>query len=413
MTDSRKLGPLGQGGESRPVTVDLTRIDIRRGTLYLPRRFFGALPEGEVQASDTVAGRAIPVRFQPPRQLEGLGPFYEEHDLRPNDGVALLLTDVLQLTAVRRERRQNSPRATQGATRGAVEGAARDAAQAGQEQEARPGPIPSIPPPPELKAGWQDVLHDPVPRRHPAGTSGPAPGLGNSGQSRQDEREGPGWEPESRAHLERLRPEARVQQAERARRETGKALPVDSEKPQERARAAEQQPGPLAHEAVPPKRQQGLFDERAAAHPRPNPHLDPRPGPVSQLQNESLAQPREQQRGEPRAQQRIEPRSEPRSEPHAKEPAEKHVRAEKPEPVGLEREPVAVGAPGQEDAAGRISSYLRDPGTPAIVRAAAVAEELRLPLETVQRGLAEVSRASEGAVAPIRPDVYLVKRSQA
>ncbi|MEX2540996.1 MAG: hypothetical protein WD314_04280 [Trueperaceae bacterium] len=391
MTDLRKLGPLGQGGESQPVTVDLTRIDIRRGTLYLPRRFYGALPEGEVQASDTVAGRDISVRFQPPRQLEGLGPFYEEHDLRPNDAVALLLTDVLQLTAVRRERRKTRADAPAGAAHGSAheaaheaayetahrsshetaQGAAHEAAQGAaperKEQATPPASSPTLPPLPEIKVGWQDVLHDPAPRRHPAGTSGPTTVPGGVDEDRKEVREAPGRGPEARAHLERLRPEARVQQAERARRESGQGA---TEKPQDSY--AEPHARPLAPEADPPKRQHGLFDGRAAA----------------QVEIE-------------RAGGQSQPRAAPRPEPSA----------EKDEPIEPEREPVAVGAPAQEDAAGRISSYLREPGTPAIVRAAAVAEELRLPLETVQRGLAEVSRASEGAVAPIRPDVYLVKRS--
>jgi hypothetical protein len=325
VTDERKLGPFGAGGESQPATVDLTRIDIRRGTLYLPRRFYGALPEGELRVSDGAAGRSMTITFRPPRQLEGLGPFYEEHDLRPNDAVALQLGDELRLTPVRRDRQ-------------------RVGAEAASEREASPAPetIPAPPPPPEVKGGWQDVLHDPAPRRpHPGGVSKPAlaPAVLSAVPSER---------PSDLDPVERLGPDERII------RSSSPVSRLDSLRPEARVQAGR----PLERQSRPPapevdRTQKGLFEGR----------------PVPRADGDGAGG------------------------------------------GGLEeRVAVTVGAAPQTDAAGRIADYLADPGTPAIVRASAVAEALHLPLEAVQRGLAEVSRASDGSVAPIRPDVYLVKR---
>src|SRR5690625_5193443 len=89
-------------------TVDLTSIDIRRGTLYLPRRLYDAMSEGELTAVDTATGERMEVRFTPPRELEGLSAFFEHHELKPNDGVSLHLAGAeLQLSPVRRERRRS------------------------------------------------------------------------------------------------------------------------------------------------------------------------------------------------------------------------------------------------------------------------------------------------------------------
>lgn len=458
VTDARKTGPFGAGGEAEPITVDLTRIDIRRGTLYLPRRFYGALPEGELQAQDAAAGKTIPVSFQPPRQLEGLGPFYEEHDLRPNDAVSLNVSNGLQLTPIRRERRQSAPSTP-------------------AEPREVPAPARQSSPATEGKGGWQDVLHDPAPRPHPGGYSKPeaaprpaAPPVpradeatlveppfdAGSGEARHvaprdlsrlglgreksvtSERTGSvdaepvaGRRPD-RSDLERLRPEYLVQQHERMRRErsvTGKAGQFGSENRQEepsdgflvREKPTRERPS-AASEARPlapagGESQQGLFEstaiEEAGARQEPRSEQQrtnrqtaekPVENPAEKPIEKPADRPIEQQAARPRgSEQAAKPAVAAKSSPRrqAEPPAEKE-----------EREPVMVGAGSEGAAFGQISRYLQDPGTPAIVRAEGVAEALKLPVDTAKKGLAEAAQASEGAITAIRPDVYLVKRSR-
>ncbi|MEX2536287.1 MAG: hypothetical protein WD273_11895 [Trueperaceae bacterium] len=380
MNDVSKFGPLGEGEESRPLTVDLTRIDIRRGAINLPRRFYGVLPEGDLQASDTVAGRELMVTFHSPRQLEGLGPFFEEHDLRPNDAVSIALTDGLRLTPIIRERRQSTSAQSPslGSPSMASPSMASVTAQEDQRNEVReaapensrrrepsqrdqasgPSKAPATaaylaPPVPEIKGGWQNVLHDPIQRRGQAARAVEPldldfdPDSGN----RQDERE------------ERRQTESRQSLKEPA---------IDVGGGEEWHRS----PRDLSRPAAEQRR--GEFEERP-----------------DETQRRPSGTPRDAQRQAPLA-----PKQEQRSEPQERR-------------QDAELEPVLLGASSSEgDLSGRISRYLQDPATPAIVRAASVAEALRLPLDAVQHGLAEVARHSEGAVAPIRDDVYLVKRSR-
>ena len=433
MSDVSKLGPLGEGEESRPLKVDLTRIDIRRGTLNLPRRFYDAFPAGEIEANDLSLGRKLTVTFVPPRELEGLGPFFEEHDLQPNDAVTIALADGLQLTPIKRERRQEreegqgtTARSSGAAAQQRPDGHAPDGhapygqAPYGHESseggyvrervrlEAQPlGREPAereekpqeggrtrvrlraqepaaylAPPVPEMKGGWQDVLHDPAPRRDqmvrpseravvrpddlPAQGSGsdrrqledtrlPRSDGGGSGAGGHDMRQQRlfGEEPERYGTVR----EAPRQEGRSVKTGRGGNLPLaprqeaEDEQPRDRRLSTDAGAGAGARSNGAP--------ERTASAPR-------------------------QERGA-------------QAEPELAE----------------EREPVLVGGSQAEgDLTGRIASYLHDPSTPAIVRAAAVAEQLRLPLEAVQQGLAEVSRNSQGAVAPIRQDVYLVKRNR-
>jgi hypothetical protein len=417
VSDVRRLGPLGSGGESQqPVTVDLTRIDIRRGTLNLPRRFYGALPEGDLPANDTVTGAAYGVYFRPPRQLEGLGPFFEEHDLRPNDAVVLAMSDGLQVTPMRRERRQGTLEGADGQDRRYVAPAiagvvSKESAETevsrGAEKIGAKGTY--VPPAPAKVGGWQDVLHDPVPRARQGGRNALDPETGSPGSSSGklpplaeepiDAGGGEGWHMAprdlSRPGMESSRQEGVVRERRREEggaqgsRKAGPPLaPAGGSAAGPSAQAADRTTGSNAGRAADPK-------SGAAAPPKAGPAAEREAGPAAGSPSRAEAD---------RKQEGLFDESRRAGETAVPRAGQGQPR--------VEREPVAVGASGSGEVTGRISRYLEDPGTPAIVRASAVAETLRLPLETVQRGLAEVARNSDGAVTSIRSDVYLVKRGR-
>lgn len=85
--------------------VDLTSVCVRRGAVQLPFRLKDAFTEGSVAAVDADGGAALELAFHAPRELAGLGAFFQAHALRANDAVGLVFTPRgLQLQAIRRER---------------------------------------------------------------------------------------------------------------------------------------------------------------------------------------------------------------------------------------------------------------------------------------------------------------------
>ncbi|HEX7005335.1 MAG TPA: hypothetical protein VF168_14215 [Trueperaceae bacterium] len=409
MSDVSKLGPLGEGAESRPLKVDLTRIDIRRGTLNLPRRFYDAFPAGEIEANDVALGRKLTVTFVPPRELEGLGPFFEEHDLQPNDAVTIAVAGGLQLTPIKRERRQERGDAQEAVARSepVARGSAANWSQSGQQGaeggyvrervrletpqlgreprgdgmrekrgddrgeqsrvrlEAQEPAAYLAPPVPETKGGWQDVLHDPVPRR------------------------GQMLRPSERAVV---RPDDLPDGGVREKLER-------SDMRQQTLFGGEPE-------------HYGTVREAPRQEARPGRHAPESSRPLAPRQEAEDEQPRN--RSESNRSDRDVGGVRGREAQKRPAPASGQGRAPAPEPqLAEEREPVLVGgAQAEGDVTGRIASYLQNPSTPAIVRAYAVAEELHLPIAAVQKALAEVSRNSDGSVAPIREDVYLVKRGR-
>lgn len=122
------------------IEVDLTRVCVRRGSVQLPYRLQGAFRQGPVSAVDAAGGEALELRFEPPRELVGLGPFFERHALRANDAIGLILDgEALEIEAVRRERR--AP-ATPDRT-GAGSSAPPTARSSGADREARPDAPPA------------------------------------------------------------------------------------------------------------------------------------------------------------------------------------------------------------------------------------------------------------------------------
>ena len=89
----------------------LTRVCLRRGELTLPRGLSGRFPSGTtVEAVDSQTGNVIPLTAEGERLLRGLGGFFEEHELSPNDVLRIKLAEngQVKITPQRRERRQQS-----------------------------------------------------------------------------------------------------------------------------------------------------------------------------------------------------------------------------------------------------------------------------------------------------------------
>ena len=402
MSDARETGSMEDGRQPQPVTIDLTRIDIRRGTIHLPRRFLGILPGGERQAEDTVRGEKISVTFDPPRELHGLAEFFAQHELRPNDALTLRISDgQLSLTPIKRERRKpsdqergrgryaDSPPPAQpeipevrreeaGLEQGGFEGIVRERRIDARDRSSY-----------SESGSWQSVLHSPRAPRPPerneddSGAGREREGLGavaerssrvqGSGEGPRplDTGRGDPWHlsPRDLSSAERAAPLSPEAQPQRWRHEqtAGGRSPKEGE-PEGLVREVKREnPGrglPLARNEAP---QESLFDETARA--------------TGATRAEAAAQPAE--------------------------PAERPAQEEPEEPV-----PVAVGAQaGQQDAAREVAGYLYSPAAPAIVRATEVAERLGLPADETKRALQQVARNSDGAITAIRQDVYLVKRS--
>lgn len=86
----------------------LTRVCLRRGELSLPRDLIGAFPDGTaVKAVDSRSGTEFPLTAAGDRLLRGLGEFFAEHDLEPNDTLLIRLEEDgrVKLTPQARERR--------------------------------------------------------------------------------------------------------------------------------------------------------------------------------------------------------------------------------------------------------------------------------------------------------------------
>jgi len=90
--------------EAEHCDLDLTSVCVRGGVVQLPSRMLAWFAAG---ATARANGEDLAIVFTPPRALGGLLPFFERNELRANDRVRFTLEDgVVQLTAVRRERKR-------------------------------------------------------------------------------------------------------------------------------------------------------------------------------------------------------------------------------------------------------------------------------------------------------------------
>src|SRR5690554_5208401 len=90
------------------VRIDLTSLDLRTGVLRLPRRLHDAFGSGALDGTDFDTSEVYVLEFAAPRELRGLGQFFESHSLRPNDAVILRVsTGKLELQAYFRQRRRS------------------------------------------------------------------------------------------------------------------------------------------------------------------------------------------------------------------------------------------------------------------------------------------------------------------
>lgn len=90
--------------EAEHCDLDLTSVCVRSGVVQLPSRMLAWFAAG---ATARANGEDLAIDFTPPRALGGLLPFFERNELRANDRIRFTLEDgVVQLTAVRRERKR-------------------------------------------------------------------------------------------------------------------------------------------------------------------------------------------------------------------------------------------------------------------------------------------------------------------
>lgn len=380
-------------------TVDLTSIDIRRGTLYLPRRLYDAMSEGELTAVDTATGERMEVRFTPPRELEGLSDFFEHHELKPNDGVSLHLSGAeLQLSPVRRERRRASR--------------APEVSRVVKETE-----------PLNQHGGSWSFLgsgHEPQQDTNEAGehefdVSAELPADDIAAASRFEDRFDFVTAPPADAAENDDTPAGPEAQLDPARAEDthdpllqgdepGGGVDEWLKAPRDLSRAFGSRWGSFlkrrpANEAQPGEALEAGAEPTAPVPPAPR---------TSQPDSEWV---REVRRAPRASAGPLQPEASPEPQPQEAGP-EREPQAPRAAAAETERELVAVGAQSGASAVEQVANYLGSPSTPAIVRVNMVAQELGIDPEVARTALSQVARNSDGAVTPIRADVYLVKRSQ-
>ncbi len=92
---------------TRQARVDLTSQDIRTGTLRLPNRLQGLLDTGVVAARDTVTDATHELLFSAPRDIGGLTGFFGTHELKPNDAVDFVFSsEMITIAPYYRQRRR-------------------------------------------------------------------------------------------------------------------------------------------------------------------------------------------------------------------------------------------------------------------------------------------------------------------
>lgn len=80
-------------GSGQRFEIDLTRQDIRSGTLLLPRSMLAVFEAGPIALDDPARERKHTLTYAPPRNLSGLGTFIDDHGLQPNDKLIFVLDD--------------------------------------------------------------------------------------------------------------------------------------------------------------------------------------------------------------------------------------------------------------------------------------------------------------------------------
>lgn len=78
-------------GSGQRFEIDLTRYDIRSGTLSLPSSMLQVFEAGPVALHDPARERDYTLTFTPPRILGGLEAFIDDHGLQPNDTLIFVI----------------------------------------------------------------------------------------------------------------------------------------------------------------------------------------------------------------------------------------------------------------------------------------------------------------------------------
>ena len=426
--------------------LDLTSVCVRSGAVQLPYRLQGAFAEGSVAAVDADGGASLELLFRPPRALMGLRGFFEAHELRPNDRLALVFTeDGLRVEAIRRERTApaGGARPQSGLARGET-GSPRGAmgAAPGGGREGRRGAAPAAPP---------DRVHGDAPRS--AASSAPpslrmtppppsVPAESQAGDAPEEAApRAPRWEPlDVLAHRSRsneaaaevpTRDAAPAQPEEAAQRvrEIRRGSPLRSQGSRPPAREGEAAPSsasdaPRAEQPARAKTTERGDDERP---PKP---LHGRGLDLFGLRRR-LGFGRDQDQAPPTEEGAREGAgSSHRSVPGDDAPARQATAASDGARVAQQvvssaaRPATAVGVaeaearaemPRREASEVRevdivaVEAYLTRPDVPAIVRAERVAEELGLGVARANGALDRISENSE-RLSRIRAGAYMLRR---
>src|SRR5690625_545107 len=148
-------GHTEQSGDAdvRTVRLDLTSLDLRSGTIRLPLQEHDCFPPGSLRGVSHSGDGEHELHFESPRELHGLGEFFEENELRPNDAVIIHLHGShVELEPFRRRSRRKPEAA-----------AAPDTPeQPAAPPEGVPAALEPAPPEPEMTGSSEEAPPDPV-----------------------------------------------------------------------------------------------------------------------------------------------------------------------------------------------------------------------------------------------------------
>jgi len=437
--------------------LDLTSVCVRSGAVQLPYRLQGAFVAGPVAAVDADGGASLDLQFRPPRALMGLRAFFEAHELRPNDRLALVFTEEgLRVEAIRRERKappagarshaglapseSAPPRGTAGEPRAGGRGGRRGAAPA-----APPDPVREDAPRSAASSAPPSLRMAPPPPSVPA--ESPTAESPTAKMPEQASRPAPRWEPldvlAHRPASEEAPAEAPTQDAAPARleasaprvREIRRGSPLRSQGSRPPGREEAREEG--AVNGVEADTLRSEQPARPGGAERGDAERPPKPFHGRGLDLFGLRRrlgfgrgqgaPTDDDVGDDAGEGAGDTsRTVPRDDAAARLPgtARDGADAARRAAASATRPSTAVGVadvearaevptPGasvvHEEDVGAVEAYLARPDVPAIVRAERVAEELGLPVARAEGVLDRISENSE-RLSRIRAGAYMLRR---
>jgi hypothetical protein len=385
--------------------VDLTSRDLRTGTIQLPGRVEDLPPAGDLAAIDTQDDTRYALQLEVPRELRGLGPYFEAHALRTNDAIGLVFrNDQLFLEAIRRQRRHVGT--STAAPRTAEEDPALAAEQLEVEAELAAGDHLVEPPSPgtdaETDAGISATEEQATVLQVTPEADDPFAGFAVAGDfepfHESDELDISALDTDLPDH----EPAARFEEIPGSR-----SMSSDSV-------LAEPAAAPAAQAGADDK---GFGDEPIAEDLSGQPadaasEEVPAPGLPQAASDTTLSSYYTLAYRRPFSKHAVQSLPEPTMRVREVVPAVTHAGTAVVHPAAEPATPEASGSSEVASVAAQLDAYLGRPDLPAIIRVSLLAVELQVDADELAHAVAAHASQPDSRLSYVRPDYYLFKRSR-